>query len=149
MAGELNFLLLDDATGMQSGLMWTNCAHLFCCWRSFPGQGRGEGLGETWDAEHGRPIFTPDQGCCDVMMTAVPQESVPSAQRYEDVAPPSLPFPRSPHTSNPGHPGSWRTHRVSKEAWWRVHKLGSGVRRVVFLARKSFLWLHKTQFKEP
>lgn len=59
-------------------------------------QGKAEesGLGETYDAEHSRHIFTPDQGCCHVVLTADPQESVPDAQGYKGVALP-LPLSRS------------------------------------------------------
>lgn len=58
------------------------------------GKAEERGLGEMWDAEHSRPIFTPDQGCCHVVLCADPQESVPDAQGHEGIAP-SLPFPRS------------------------------------------------------
>lgn len=59
-------------------------------------QGKAEerGLGEMLDAEHSKPIFTSDQGCCHVVLTADPQKSAPHAQGHQDVAP-SLPFPRS------------------------------------------------------
>lgn len=101
MAGELNFWLLGDATGMQSGLLWTKCMRLFCGWHSFPGQGKGEGAG--WDVGcraqqthfHTRPRLLPCRADC-----WPPGECArcPGTWGCKD---PSCPSPGVPSSSNP------------------------------------------------
>lgn len=101
MAGELNFWLLGDATGMQSGLLWTKCMRLFCGWHSFPGQGKGEGAG--WDVGcraqqthfHTRPRLLPCRADC-----WPPGECArcPGTWGCKD---PPCPSPGVPRSSNP------------------------------------------------